>query len=454
MSAQNPIQSVQRSFTHHRWLALILVLAFILRLVYAVSQDMLAPYSLLTGGDTWWYFDHGYKLVQGTITGAPPSAPLYLIAAGGAQQVFGPGSGGAVLALRLMQVFMGTATCYFAYRMATLIGADRAGLLAAGVLAVSPTFIIEAAQLLTETLYIFLLSGGLLAYLELIRRGSKQGYSGVVLVALLLALATMTRAVLLLFPLGLAVHLLLVYGWRRGLKWALVLLTVYTMVCSIWTIYNQVRWNIRVIGAQGLSAFLFIGAEGWQPPDQIDEALAESAGGQLPTDPKDQQEIYQNAAATSILSDVPGWITHRVSELLAAYAQPHGTTFFPGESLKDLTLNWWSHDRTISGLLRLTAGEQFWPKLAIYIFYYVGLLAGLVGLWVTRRNSRFTLPLAGFIVYTTLIHLLLDALPRYLFPLTMIWWIFASTALLAAWDRIRVKANRVHDQQPAHQPQQ
>jgi hypothetical protein len=216
-----------------------------------------------------------------------------------------------------------------------------------------------------------------------------------------------------------------------------VLITVYSLVCSIWTIYNLVRWDYPVIGAQGLSAFLFIGSEGWKPPDQIDQTLAEGTDGQLPTNPEDQQQIYQDAAAQSIMSDIPGWLARRARALGGAILQAHGTTFFPGEGLKELVADWWGHDRTLGGLLRLSGGEQFWPKLAIYLFYYVGLIAGAAGLWTTRRRWRVVLPLAGFVLYTLLIHLLLDALPRYLFPLNVVWWVFAAAAITAVWDKMR-----------------
>jgi 4-amino-4-deoxy-L-arabinose transferase-like glycosyltransferase len=443
-----------------RWLMLILLLALIMRLAVGLSQDHLTPYNeswwfpdhglgvilpenpiapyRLSGGDTWWYLDHGLALFDGTVKGPPPSAPLYLLFAGLWQTLL-PGAD-AVMMMRVSQALMGTLTCFFAYRLAAaLTDDDRVGLIAAGALAIAPVFIIESAQILTETLYVFLVMGGLAAYVEMVKYPdrTRQRYLRIVLIALLLGLATMTRAVLLLFPLGLAGHLLLVYGWRRGLKYATLLLTIYVLLTSIWTIYNLVRWDTQVVGAQGLSAFFFIGATEWKAPDQIDATLAEGADGQLPSNVGQQQEIYADAAAQAIGADPVGWITRRFTRLAGALLQPHGTAFFPGESLKDSALTWLKQDRTPGGLLRLTQGEQFWPKLAIYLFYYISLLGGLLGLWITRRKWRVALPLSGFILYTLLLHLLLDALPRYLFPLNSVWWVFAAVALVAAWDRLR-----------------
>jgi hypothetical protein len=442
MPPPNPIQVLFTSSKTQRWLWLILGIAFVLRLAVMLGQDPLEPYNA-AGGDTGWYLDHGLKLFHDTIKGPPQSAPLYLLWAGFWQTLL-PGAG-AVIAMRFAQVLMATATCWFAYRMGKALTDDeRAGLVAAGALAIAPVFALETAQLLTETLYIFLLTGGLTAYVEMVKYPDQmtRRYARVILVSLTLALATMTRAVLLLFPLGLAIHLLLVYGWRRGLKYAALLLMIYVLVTSIWTIYNQIRWDTRVIGAQGLSAFLLIGATEWTSPSEMDATLAEQADGQLSTQVGEQQEVYTDAAAQAIGEDPLGWMARRFTKLAGAYLQPHGTTFFHGESLKSLALDWLQHDRTPAGLLRLTQGDEFWPKLWMYIFHYASLLAGIVGLWMTRRKWRVALPLSGFILYTTLVHLFLEAIPRYLFPLSVLWWVFAAVALVAVWDRVRRTSHR------------
>jgi hypothetical protein len=423
-----------------RLLLLMLCLGFILRLGYALQQDHLLPYGVDgLRGDTWWYLEYGRLLVEGHAPGPPQSGPLYLLLVGAAQHLFEPA--GAILAVRVVQVILSTATIYLTWRLTrSFTEDDRPGLIAALALTLSPVFIIEPAQTLTETLYLFLLLAGLVVYLEIIRNGQPARRDGAALVitGLLLGLTTLTRAVLLLFPVGLALHLLLVYGWRRGLRYGAILLAVYGLVVSTWTVYNRLTWNIWVVGAQGFSAFLFIGATEWQGPQATDQALAQATGvgEDLPSAVDQQQALYQQAAADAIRTDPLGWLGRRAGALIEAVLQPHGTTFFTGESLKDLFANWLAQDGSLTGLLRIMGGDAFWPKLAIYLLQYTALAGAMVGLWLIRRQWRVALVLTGLIVYTLLIHFVLDAIPRYLFPLLPLGWALTGLTLTRLWDAV------------------
>lgn len=438
------------------WLGIILFVALALRLVVALNQDAAVIYDG-AGNDAIWYLANGYALASGFDTGklpgydaqrypdgypialrSLPTPPLYLLFIGLPQMWFT--QTGAVIAIWILQALLGTATCYFAYRLGSLIASDvRAGLIAAGVLAISPVLVLEAAQITTEMLYIFLVMAGLTVY---VNRADRP--AGLIAAAVLFGLATLTRAVLLLFPLGLVLHLLIVYKLRAGLKRAALLLLMYSLVVGTWTIYNLVRWNRWVIGGEGFAAFLYIGATegGWEGPNATDEAL--SADGQLPTESSDQQAVYLNQAQAIISRDPVGYVTHRLRQLASAYLQPHGTLLFGGAALRELITDWLRTDRTLNGLIAVTQAPGFWPKLALYVFHYAGLILGIAGMWLTRRQWRLTLPLIGFILYTSLMHLVLDAIPRYIFPTTLCWWAFAGAALVALW--------QLHQKQSISQP--
>lgn len=420
-----------------RLLWIILLVALALRLAFALAQD---PHAALVtdSADSGWYLDNAYALVTGNSPPGVPtnvsnlaSPPLYFIVIGVPQMVFASRAD-AVTAIRIFQVILSTITCYFAYRLTLrLTSSERAGLLAAGVLAVSPAFIIEASQILTETVFIFLTVGGVWLYVEYVARTDESAVRArhasplqrnslwlLILAAVLLGLATLTRAVLLAFPFGLALHLLLARGWRNGWRHAALLLLVYALTVSTWTIYSAARWNRWVVAGAGLPDFLYIGATetGWTSPEEIDRSLAQ----QSPTG--DPVEAAQNIIA----SDPGGWLRRRVQNLGEAYLQPHGTIFFPGESLRDLAFKALRGETSLTALIE---GDAFWSKLALYLFHYVGLLAGLVGMWRYRRRWRVALPMLGFIGYLTLVHLVIYALPRYLFPAEVFWWVFAAAAL-------------------------
>ncbi len=410
-----------------RLLWIILGMALVLRLVFALSL----PNEVNPGSDSGWYLGNAYAL----ITDEPPgplrdvsnlsSPPLYFIVIGIPQLFLSPDA--SVIAVRLFQALLSTATCYFAFRLALLLTKrTSAGLIAAFALAISPAFIIESAQILTETTYIFLLAGGVWLYLESISNrqnavqpsvaSARNSMALLLLAAALFGLATLTRAVLLAFPLALAAYLLIVrQGWRR----AALFLLVYVLVVSSWTVYSMARWNRFVIAGTGFDAMIYIGATGWTSPQNVDQALAQQS----------PDGSYAQAAQNVISSDPLGWVKRRVSDLAGAYLQPHGTTFYPGASLRDLALKWLQEDRSAGGLIALMQGDAFWPKLVLYVMHYAALVAGVVGMWLERRHWRIALPLIGFIAYLTLVHLALLALPRYLFPNELFWWVFAAAAL-------------------------
>lgn len=430
-----------------RMLWFILLSGLALRLAYGLMLDPAAPYDAARGSDMRFYLDHGYALVSGqpvpgveiSLLGQPP---VYFVILGVARVIFTPE--GAVIATRVLQALMSTATAYFAYRMARRVWqSERAGGIAAALVALNPIFVVESGQILTETTYLFFVGAALMVYVEVhsptpALSGARESGRGALippsarlaLAGALFGLATLTRAVLLLFPVGIALHLLIV-EWRSALPtgvWRKIaaLLIAYALVVSTWTVYNLVRWNRFVIAGEGLPAFLYVGAAGWDDPQAVDQQLNETLGEEASDDVGDRQHDYLEAAGSQIGGDIGGYLTRRVQELAGAYLQPHGTTLFAGESLRELAAAWWRADRTLAGLGRVIGGEQFLPKLLLYIVHYATLILGAVGAWRARRQWRLTLPLLGFIAYVTLVHFFLLALPRYIFPSMLCWIVLAS----------------------------
>ncbi len=425
------------------WLWLILIGALAIRLIFVLVID---PSPKIAGGDTQWLLMSGRTLLDGTIPEPPQTGPVYLVYAGIIQGLSGSG---AIQLLRVLNALMGAALCGFVYVLGNRYFNARAGLLAALVLAFNPMFIIEAGNVLTESVFLFLLFGALALYAQA-EASRLPPLRLMVLVGVLLGLAILTRAAALLLPVVLIVHLAYLYR-RQALPLIGALLIAYTMTLSTWTIYNLIKWNRFVIGADGLLANIYIGTtDGWCGPQCIDQRAGITGSG-------DNQTKYAQGALASITGDPVGYVRRRLSNIGEALLQPYNTVYYPGESIKNIIVAWWGQGHPLSEIARITDSEAFWPKLALYIFHYVALIFGLIGLLIGLRQFWPRLPAYGTLLYFVALHTILTANPRYLFPAEPIWWLFAAyalvrlvTALLPDQHRTEAKSPRRDDaQQPA-----
>lgn len=398
---------------------LVLAVAFTLRLVF-----VLATPPNVSGGDTLGLMQYGLALVRGQSAQMDNIPPLYLIYVGVVQVIFGEAS---LTALRLLNVLWSVALVGTVYAAADAYFSKRAALIAAWLVAVNPIFIIEAGQVLTESVFLPLMLGALALYGHYARRGKPIRARQVVWVGALLGLASLTRAVALALPIIFAAHLVWCYRWR-ALRLMTALLGAYALVVLSWTAYGYLRWGTFMISGAGLAANFYLGTnEGWCGPECVDER----AGIGVEDEGKNDQ-IYTQLAFEAILSDPLGYVGRRLSNLLEASLQPHNTVFFSGESLKALFLTWWTTDRSVAGFGNVLSGDAFLPKLTLYIFHFGALLLGMVGvLFGVFRWRLFwqALPLYGVLFYFYALHSLLTAIPRYLFPTAALWLIFAGAAL-------------------------
>ncbi|MBE2183781.1 MAG: hypothetical protein IAE89_10180 [Anaerolineae bacterium] len=422
----------------------ILIIAFLLRVAVGLSLDPARPY-VVASDDAAWYLANGYTLM----TGDQPSngmvtkpetleqPPVYFVFVGIPQALFSPET--AIIVIRLLQALVSTVVVYFSCRMALLIGGRGAGLTAAAITAIAPALVLEAAQIKTETLYIFFLIGGIWSLVEGVSRSKPHAREDAaikwtknavwfVVAGNFFALAALTRAVFVAFPLLAVVVLIIILGWRVGRGSVLLLVMAYLSIMLVWTVYNYAAQGRLVFGGYGFTSFVYLGAAGWDDPGAVDDQLGitgaagENAGA-----------IITNAAQEAILSDIPAYLGHRVQELTGALIQPHATEYFGGESLKNLVVKWLQEDGSLNGLSAVVSADAFVPKLALYGFHFGALFFGAIGLIAARKQWRVWLPLAAFIAYTLAVHFVLYALPRYLFPMMPLWWVLAGVGLAACW---------------------
>lgn len=401
------------------------MLALVLRLAFVLLID---PHPDFGGGDTNWYMQNGRDLVTtGTTAGPLQTPPLYLLFVGTVQALL-PGTPpdgefftfAEMQTVRVIQSVLGAALCVLAAAITARLFTPRAGQVAGVILAISPALVIEAGILLTEQVFLFLLFAGLWFY---VRHRPSPSRGDLALSGLILGLAALTRASLLAFPAVLAIHLLLTRrrDWWRA---AAALLIPFALIVSTWTVYNLLEWDRFVVGGEGLLSFLYMGAEGEDGPQDMDWVLM------TPDENSHEvrQERMRDRLQASLTRDPFGWVLHRGHELVEAFAQPHNTVYWGGESIRDAAWRWLRDDRTPGGLRDVIGIEAFWPKLALYVFHYAGLLAGAWGMLRARRRWRQLWPLYGVIGYYVLLHIPLLAIPRYVFPIYPALWMFG-----AAW---------------------
>lgn len=446
-----------------RLLAAILLLGFALRLAYALDQPTLWEYTGEEGGDSSRYLvngagffsgrEHGYiRAIPFYISGLKP-APLYILFVGIFQ--VGLPDHEAIIAIRLAQCLASIATAYLAYRLATIIaGGASAGIIAAGLVALHPAFIIDPARISTETLYIFFIALGLWLYTEyaagLARPGRLNHLGPLALLALAAAafgLATLTRGVAALFPFALALHLIWLGRLNRLPSWrrhCLLLLLIYGALVSTWTIYNLLNWNRFVIVSDQLMGALWRGAESRDgTPQQNDQLLLDSAELEAAANcvvdckPDHATEIYVSKISEIVRADPGGYLALRISELAYAILQPYGTTTFGDVSVFNAGRRWLLEDRSLPGIAAVIQLDGFAIKLLIWLFHTIGIGFGIAGILWSRKRWITAAPLAGFALYTIAIHVFLLALPRYLFPIELTWLVFAGIALAAIFERRR-----------------
>jgi hypothetical protein len=394
-----------------------------------IGMLLLVPNDMATPDDSSWYLDGGELLITNAMgpSQAIPFAPLYAIVAGTAQHLFGRQPG--ILAIRLLQVGLGTLMCALVWRIARQLAGDEqiAAVASIGV-ALSPAFLIDNTMVLTETLFMCLTLWALSIFVA----QSNTERLPIVAVAGLLGLATLTRAVVLLFPGVLALHLAITMPRRQAARQIMLLFAVYGMVVGSWTVYNKVKLDRVVIGASGISDLLLAATVGYTDSRHVDTSYAQHNGGQVPIGAA-RDAVAFGVFRDAVVGNPVDFVMRRFRLLVEALLQPSQTVFFPGESLKDLARGWLQSDRSLTGLLQVLNGEAFFPKALLYLSHYLALFLGVVGMALTVRQWRIAGPLIGFVVYILSVHMLLLALPRYLFPVMPLFWVFAGVAIIRLW---------------------
>lgn len=252
--------------------------AYILRLVFHFSADMQPPAIradalkyLVTAINLAEMGHYSYEMAEPfpSSTLLVPGYPWFLALL----HRIG-GSPDATLALAFhLQILMGALTVVLVYLIARRILPGHLAILPAALVALLPHQVTMSSYLLTESLFCFLCAAAVYSFLRATETGKRRYW---ILLALLLAYATLTRPILVLLPLA-----TLVVFWRQGFRLPLLLSAGVVLVAyGLWGYWGAnhadlQESNMRAVVAIGsYPDFTYENFRGF--PNREDPAFAES----------------------------------------------------------------------------------------------------------------------------------------------------------------------------------
>lgn len=431
-------RATEASSLRRRDLIAIAITALALRLAWVLVID---PTPTLDGGDAPFYLQLGKALATGK-----GLAASHLLAVGPAYPLFISifylllPEAWAVQGVRLTQAVIDSGSCLVVALLCQhYFGDRRVSNTAALLLAFDLRFITQAGAINTETLFIALMMIGMWTMTTL---KTLPGTMAHVINGLVWLAATLTRAVVL--PLSIILYgALMIRGpIRRHLKQMALAGGIALTILGAWSAWLYAASGKPVVVSDGFAGNFWMGSRGdgqWpgivQFQQELDDLKARYGG----------REAYLEDAFKIIAADPLAYGKLLFVKAARAYAQPHGTVTFGGESLKEITVRILRGEASVAELL---SGDAFLPKLYIYIFHYIGIGGGLIGFWLNRRRPAVVLPLALPIIYFSGIYTLLTIIPRYIFPIMPFYLMMAAYAAIAAIDSIT--AAHVSRRAPQH----
>jgi 4-amino-4-deoxy-L-arabinose transferase-like glycosyltransferase len=253
---QRGLRQASALLTARNLLLVIVALALWLRLVYVTEmpgQTIPTLEPAAVKGDARSYDSIATNLLDGRwfvnsageVPVLPPVYPTFLAAV---YEV----TAHSFAAVRIAQAFIGAATCAVVYLIGRKAFNPATGLLAAALAATYPWFIYWNRFILTETLFVFLLS---LSVLAMLWAAEKPVLRNLALAGFLLALTNLTHTSAPLLPFLFAGWLLVLLGLRRGAPAAGLLLVFFVLTIAPWTASNFVRFGELIpVSAHGGTA--------------------------------------------------------------------------------------------------------------------------------------------------------------------------------------------------------
>ncbi len=412
------VAKVHHWMRENRALLLVLLTGLVLRLLFITlfshwdegammdsSRYRRVALNIIAGrGFAEWRFPSAFS---------PPLYPYFMAAV---IRLFGE----SAIPVKVIQVLFSTLTCYFVYRIGKELFNRRIGLIAALGTALNPEIIVLAGSLYTETLYIFISCLVFAVLAVAVRHPEKKRiwlYTGI-----LMALAILTRHILILFP----VYLLMFAAVFPSLRHLVKPTASAAMICYLllvpWTVRNYVVFDHFVPVASGAGGGLWHGSylshDGrFQYGKSRDVIARETRGLESPVD-KDRALLGKSLKT----------IAHEPFQFAGMTARKF-IRFFT-QVYEDVPQG---HERR----------SNWRVQLALMLAYYPLLVGCILGIAFSAGRWRNLYILYGVIVYSGLVYSVTLVTPRYRIPLLPFLILFTSVAVSTGIDHwISRKRNR------------
>jgi 4-amino-4-deoxy-L-arabinose transferase-like glycosyltransferase len=413
-----------------RTLWLVLFAALVLRVVVLSMTTELGPRIV----DEQHYHALAVSLVEGRGFASdagptslrPPVYPAFVAA------VWSVAGSRDLQAVRVVQALLGIATAWLAWWIGRTLWDERAGLVAAGIVAFYPALVLANVLLLTETLFTFLLTAFVAVLLQFLR---KPGIGVALGTGVLLGLAALTRSIVWPLPFVLTPLLLWMLPSRPTVRIAVVtaFLASYAAVIAPWAVRNTrlqgVTTIVDTIGGMNLR----MGNYEHTPHDRIWDAVSMRGDKSwivgLPPHPpgggewtEGQKERWARGKAIEFMRANPGLTLWRMAIKMADF---------------------WGLDRDYlagiqQGLFRPPRVLGALAAGAMLVSFPLVVVLAILGACLVPADWRSQVVLVLIVFFFAGLHAIVFGHPRYRVPLTPILAVFAGAAVShQAWLRVR-----------------
>lgn len=400
-----------RSIGKEKFVLAVLIAALGLRLAWGISLDRHELYfpdsrqwngialNILSG--------NGIMLDEGRMALRPPVYSLFLSLV---YAVFGREN---LLAVRILQAFLSTAACLIIYLLGKRLFGGVAGKIALAACAIYPFFIYYSGAVLTETLFIFLLS-----LIVLLLSDKRFAWAG-----LFFGIGILCRSELVVFLLLSLAGMFAVMPARDAIRRSLATAIVACAVLAPWALRNYLVLG-EFVPLTTMTGYTFY--EGNSPHNPTG-----GPGGALPfPDTRGMGEVEKDRFLRR----------EAIAAIRANPGRMPGLWWSKFKRLWNVRLNT-DNPAYASRLTVLASMLSFAPVLALF-------LAGLVLSWPLRRELIYVYLLA---LHTTAANLAFVSSLRYRLPLEPFMIVVASYALTVIAKRagMRREQIRLDERRPA-----